>query len=457
MSEVENFKEVMKTYNVPVYEKDNTLLVKLKDIALILKLTARSRAVTKFAQDELQKISMPTKGGPQIQCCLTIKGLKRLLCHSRSSEASKLAKQIGMEIIYKLEPAEVTFLNAIEQCFEGEQIIRQYSVDGKYFIDLYFVEHKIAVEFDEKHHASSQHKENDLIRQDYIETALGCKFIRVKDVQVEIFKVCNEINTLITEAKRLAIRRKAVEIQNQQAKNVSKALDLIKSLIQLDSTNLPERRQRNLESSVDSQHIRTVCQLPQHQSELESQQATPNVQAAQITRDIQVTRESFPLPVFPPAIDDMCEFYNSWKSEMQPKLEAHVKRFKRPQWSKCFAKESSAHKLRYEKTYNWLNYLDTLDAQQVQQVIQLMTTFADENGLSHSSMVKQVFYLMVRPDSLKPKGFQGLCDDLLKRLKELNIEPPPNVVKQVHTYKPKDTNVTSKTNEAVETSQADAS
>jgi hypothetical protein len=52
MSEIETFKEVMKTYSVPVYEKDNTLLVKLKDIAQILKLTARSRSVLKFARDE---------------------------------------------------------------------------------------------------------------------------------------------------------------------------------------------------------------------------------------------------------------------------------------------------------------------------------------------------------------------------------------------------------------------
>lgn len=308
---------------------------------------------------------------------------------------------------------------------------------------------------------------NNVVHNELIELKNGLTF---EDIRKIVAKLKEEVE----QSGDNEMLVKQYSIEDQKAKNVSKALDLIadntkvlKSLINLSD----DVKSIDIESESDSEPQQATHQemVPQEDnyngggdqvSPCSRSCAEPLTQVAQVIRDIQVTRESFPLPVFPPNIDDMCEFYNLWNKEMRQKFEAHIKRFKRPQWKKCFAKESSAHKLRYEKSYNWLDYLDTQEPHQVQQVIQLMTTFADENGLSHSSMVKQVFYLMVRPDSLKPKGFQGLCDDLLKRLKELNIEPPPNVVKQVHTYKERqvqDTNVTSETNEAVETSQADAS
>lgn len=84
--------------------------------------------------------------------------------------------------------------------------------------------------------------------------------------------------------------------------------------------------------------------------------------------------------------------------------------------------------------------MDSFTQEQSELVLQIMTKFADTHGLNHSLLVKQVFYVMVRPDSLKPQGMDKLCDNLLAELKKLNIDLPPTVVKQVHKYKSNETN-----------------
>ena len=58
-------------------------------------------------------------------------------------------------------------------------MITQFTVDntvGKYKIDLYFPDYKIAVECDEEFHKIN--KEKDIERQKFIENKLQCQFIR---------------------------------------------------------------------------------------------------------------------------------------------------------------------------------------------------------------------------------------------------------------------------------------
>lgn len=83
-----------------------------------------------------------------------------------------------------------------------------------------------------------------------------------------------------------------------------------------------------------------------------------------------------------------------------------------------------------------------LTQEQSKLVLQVMTKFADTHGLTHSSLVKQVFNLMVRPDSVKPPGMDMLCENLLAELKKLNIDLPPTILKQVHSYKLNESNET---------------
>ena len=76
---------------------------------------------------------------------------------------------------------EVYLLDELEKFFKC-RIIRQYNIVG-YSLDGYIPELNIAIEIDELHHFDIEGvlKEEDILRQQRIEKALGCRFLRIKD------------------------------------------------------------------------------------------------------------------------------------------------------------------------------------------------------------------------------------------------------------------------------------
>ena len=71
--------------------------------------------------------------------------------------------------------------DVVERLFSGYTIIRQFPVfGGKYRIDWYIPELRLAVEFDEAHHETPSSIKRDAARQTEIEAALGCRFLRYK-------------------------------------------------------------------------------------------------------------------------------------------------------------------------------------------------------------------------------------------------------------------------------------
>lgn len=82
---------------------------------------------------------------------------------------------LGISITYGLQ--ERAALNAIEQVL-GISLIKQYKV-GKYRIDGYDAENNTAYEIDEHQHNTPSHKKRDAKRQAFIESVLGCNFIRI--------------------------------------------------------------------------------------------------------------------------------------------------------------------------------------------------------------------------------------------------------------------------------------
>lgn len=68
-------------------------------------------------------------------------------------------------------------LSVIEQLL-GVKLIRQYNVGG-YRIDGYDKKNNIAYEVDEGQHRIKSHIKSDKIRQKYIESEIGCKFVRI--------------------------------------------------------------------------------------------------------------------------------------------------------------------------------------------------------------------------------------------------------------------------------------
>ena len=101
---------------------------------------------------------------------------------------------------------ECTVTSQIEQVFKNEKIKPQNFVLNKYYIDLYFPEHKLAVEVDEKAHLDRNENE-DKKKEKEIKEELACEFIRINsskesfNINVELGKIPNHI---IDSTKKLA-------------------------------------------------------------------------------------------------------------------------------------------------------------------------------------------------------------------------------------------------------------
>ncbi len=90
---------------------------------------------------------------------------------------------------------EIVFLNKLEEKLDLKGI-RQYRVlDGKYRIDYYIPDLNIAIEYDENDHKNYTYEQHEG-RQREIEDKLGCRFIRVSDINSDEYNVEYVINHL---------------------------------------------------------------------------------------------------------------------------------------------------------------------------------------------------------------------------------------------------------------------
>lgn len=126
---------------------------------------------------------------------LTRRGVEKLLCFSRSPNASDLAKFLNITVYNRFTPIETETIKNITTAFQNYPHELQYKPIGtNYRIDLYFPNHKLAIECDEcNHNGRDPDYENN--RQTSIEKILGCKFIRYDPhaIDFNIFEVINKI------------------------------------------------------------------------------------------------------------------------------------------------------------------------------------------------------------------------------------------------------------------------
>ena len=117
-----------------------------------------------------------------------------LLVGSHQPLARELAEYMGIKIIgHKYVRREAGTIHTIRKVFEGVPMKRQFNI-GSYRTNLYFPEHKLAIECDEH-----DHKDRDINhvirRQKFIKDMLNYKFIRynpdAKDFTIE--SVLNKI------------------------------------------------------------------------------------------------------------------------------------------------------------------------------------------------------------------------------------------------------------------------
>ncbi len=170
-------------------------LYECRDISKILKLKNIRSCTRDYDITEKQLFKSCTNGGIQKICYLTLKGLNKLLMSSRSCEAIKFVKLLGIDVVRKHYPIETDILANIIEVFKNEQIERQYNCD-KYRIDLYFTEYKIVVECDENYH--KYNKDDDEKREAFIIEKLDCSFIRFNPYDKD-FNILNLFNRIHTE------------------------------------------------------------------------------------------------------------------------------------------------------------------------------------------------------------------------------------------------------------------
>ena len=108
---------------------------------------------------------------------INTKGVRTLIAKSKTIESIAYAAKLGVDTChFKMETAEMATIEYLTTVFEGEQMEQQFSV-GRFKIDLYFTDYKIAVECDEYHH-KDRDAQMELERQEFITKQLGCRWVR---------------------------------------------------------------------------------------------------------------------------------------------------------------------------------------------------------------------------------------------------------------------------------------
>jgi hypothetical protein len=104
--------------------------------------------------------------------------LLQLIHFVPSPKKQRTLENLGFKVVKNRK--EFSFgEDIIDNLFSDYLVVKQLPIlNGKYKVDWYVPELKLAIEFDELHHAHQ--KSEDKERQHLIETELGCRFIRYK-------------------------------------------------------------------------------------------------------------------------------------------------------------------------------------------------------------------------------------------------------------------------------------
>lgn len=179
-------------------DDNNNIWFNAKNIETILGVSNIRSILMNYDKTDKSTFTVGTSGGNQKMTYLSLRGLKRMLVNSRKGKAKDLAKTLGIDVNHiKYTCLEADVLGAIKLTFQGHSMIEQYAV-GKYYVDLYLPEYKLAIECDEYRHkfAIEEDKQRELDITEFIE---GIKFIRVRpdDDNFNIYSVLNEIHNHI--------------------------------------------------------------------------------------------------------------------------------------------------------------------------------------------------------------------------------------------------------------------
>ena len=157
-----------------------------KDVAERLGYVDTAQAIRQHCKGSVLRLPLPDAlGRMQPTRILTTDDVAALAAGSTlpgaKDFAAALMEEMGVPcVVIRDARDEIKFgEEVVERLFSGYTIIRQFPVfGGKYKIDWYVPELRLAIEFDEVHHTRPQNSAADAARQAEIEAALGCRFLR---------------------------------------------------------------------------------------------------------------------------------------------------------------------------------------------------------------------------------------------------------------------------------------
>lgn len=169
-----------KDYNIVSYEYEGKLFYDIQHVLYFIGLKVTS--IIKYYNNNYKKIVYKVwkknkYGGFFVRELISTNTVKKIIYSSIKRRALILASVIGIKVYdEKRSSKENSNIESIITVFKKENYTETYTV-GKYYIDLYFHEYKLAIECDENNH-SDRNPAYESKRQKYIEKKLGCVFIR---------------------------------------------------------------------------------------------------------------------------------------------------------------------------------------------------------------------------------------------------------------------------------------
>lgn len=202
-SKLERWIEYCNRNEIQMINHEGEWYFRASDIGNQLGLKNIRTSICTFDNTKKKNFIIKTSSGKKSVIFLFFIGCIELLIKSKSIISEEILKILGCDSIHsiKLISIESKTIGFIKKCFQDEEMIQQYYISG-YRIDLYFPKYKIAVECDEKSsHTTYEQLHKDKERQDFIESELGCTFIRYRpeEDEIELAIAINKIHKKIKE------------------------------------------------------------------------------------------------------------------------------------------------------------------------------------------------------------------------------------------------------------------
>lgn len=257
MFSIKEFTSNERKYKIELYKIDDILWFRAKQIAEMLgykatknviRIHLRNEDIKTFDQLRDKLIDYTNKPRPKTgdyindifiksQCIFTnLNGLKTILIKSTLPNSIDVAKFFNIDVsTIKRSFSEQESMHHIMGSFKNDKYERQYPV-GKYRIDLYFIDYKIAIECDEFGHRDYS-EEEEKIRTEFITKKLACTWIRFNPNDKN-FDISTIINQIVNIRDDIRTKQNFVPINNIKTINIIKPNNFINKKNEIDLNDI---------------------------------------------------------------------------------------------------------------------------------------------------------------------------------------------------------------------------